>query len=74
MQDNQPEDYSKLRERQIFYVVSVPGETAWAKEVSLSFFFSVEKSAHRSLLPSQSLDETSVAGTLISSALLIERS
>ncbi|KAG0665895.1 hypothetical protein C6P46_005989 [Rhodotorula mucilaginosa] len=26
------EDYSKLRERQLFYVVSVPGETAWAKE------------------------------------------
>lgn len=30
----QAEDYSKLRERQLYYVVNVPGETAWAKEVS----------------------------------------
>ncbi|GAA5978846.1 hypothetical protein JCM11641_003584 [Rhodosporidiobolus odoratus] len=30
--DAQPEDYSKLRERQVFYVVSVPGETEWVKE------------------------------------------
>ncbi|BGP22901.1 hypothetical protein JCM10295v2_001792 [Rhodotorula toruloides] len=27
-----PEDYSKLKERQLFYVVSVPGETEWLKE------------------------------------------
>ncbi|GAA6059426.1 hypothetical protein JCM10212_003658 [Sporobolomyces blumeae] len=26
------EDYSKLRERQVFYVVSVPGETRWVKQ------------------------------------------
>ncbi|KAI5479566.1 hypothetical protein MNV49_003303 [Pseudohyphozyma bogoriensis] len=26
------EDYSNLRERQIFYLVNVPAETAWAKE------------------------------------------
>lgn len=34
------EDYSNLRERQSFYIVSVPGETAWYKEVwlMLSFF------------------------------------
>ncbi|GAA5862180.1 hypothetical protein JCM8547_007765 [Rhodosporidiobolus lusitaniae] len=30
--ETQPDDYSKLRERQIFYVVSVPGETVWVKE------------------------------------------
>ncbi|POY76677.1 hypothetical protein BMF94_0269 [Rhodotorula taiwanensis] len=30
--DISPDDYSKLRERQLFYVISVPGETAWAKE------------------------------------------
>ncbi|GAA5863858.1 hypothetical protein JCM1840_005793 [Sporobolomyces johnsonii] len=28
----QAEDYTKLRERQIFYVVSPPGETDWVKE------------------------------------------
>lgn len=28
-----PDDYSNLKERQAFYVVSVPGETAWVKEV-----------------------------------------
>lgn len=27
------EDYTNLRERQAFYVVSVPGETGWVKEV-----------------------------------------
>ncbi|BGP30158.1 hypothetical protein JCM10296v2_001910 [Rhodotorula toruloides] len=26
------EDYSKLKERQLFYIVSVPGETEWLKE------------------------------------------
>lgn len=31
-----PDDYSNLKERQAFYVVSVPGETAWVKEVRLS--------------------------------------
>ncbi|GAA5888198.1 hypothetical protein JCM6882_000317 [Rhodosporidiobolus microsporus] len=30
--EQQQEDYSKLRERQVFYVVSVPGETSWVKE------------------------------------------
>lgn len=27
------EDYTNLRERQAFFVVSIPGETAWVKEV-----------------------------------------
>ncbi|GAA5874258.1 hypothetical protein JCM3774_000922 [Rhodotorula dairenensis] len=31
-EDVSAEDYSNLRERQLFYVVSVPGETSWAKE------------------------------------------
>ncbi|GAA5833275.1 hypothetical protein JCM11251_005191 [Rhodosporidiobolus azoricus] len=30
--EHHQEDYSKLRERQVFYVVSVPGETDWVKE------------------------------------------
>lgn len=32
----QPDNYSKLRERQLFYVVSVPGESAWVKEARSS--------------------------------------
>lgn len=32
---NSADDYSNLGERQIFYIVNVPGETAWAKKVSL---------------------------------------
>jgi len=29
----QPDDYSRLRERQLLYIVSVPGETDWLKQV-----------------------------------------
>lgn len=29
----QADDYSRLRERQLLYLVSVPGETDWLKEV-----------------------------------------
>ncbi|GAA5836579.1 hypothetical protein JCM5353_003723 [Sporobolomyces roseus] len=30
------EDYSKLKERQVFYIVSPPGETNWVKEIGRS--------------------------------------
>jgi hypothetical protein len=50
---SQAEDYSKLRERQLFYVVSVPGETAWAKEVSCLQESCPESSVDRELLSTQ---------------------
>jgi hypothetical protein len=63
VQDTQPEDYSKLRERQIFYVVSVPGETDWVKEVSHFLIFAFRNAADFSLCRLQTLDKTSVAGS-----------
>lgn len=59
----QPEDYSKLKERQLFYVVSVPGETEWFKEVRLSRLSMVAES----LIPStlQNFDKSSVSGATI---------
>lgn len=35
------QDYSNLRERQVFYVVSPPGETKWVKRVSSPLFVSL---------------------------------
>lgn len=57
----QPDDYSRLRERQLLYIVSVPGETDWLKQVR-----SCSPSSPPALAdspPSQNLDGASLTGT-----------
>ncbi|GAA6026949.1 hypothetical protein JCM8097_005989 [Rhodosporidiobolus ruineniae] len=52
--ETQADDYSKLRERQVFYVVSVPGETSWVKK-------SLDKTSVQDL--QASVDRLSLAGS-----------
>ncbi|GAA5996352.1 uncharacterized protein JCM10292_007553 [Rhodotorula paludigena] len=60
----QPDDYSKLRERQLFYVVSVPGESAWVKEsLDLASLSDVQAAVDRLSISSSQTVSTSQASS-----------